>query len=161
LVTTFNFQLPLLPSNSLLVSTTARFLIAPLSVALMAYFFQVEAVPLRGRQMGDIQCNVVHLKTVSRLAATKSALQEINTSTSTTTGTAVTAPQSGLDSASTGIKTIAGALLMGQTAPATAHNEVKTGLLAAQSALDGITTQAQTKLNDTITAGSNVVADCN
>ncbi|KAG7441635.1 uncharacterized protein BT62DRAFT_955679 [Guyanagaster necrorhizus] len=144
-----------------------RFLIALLSVALMAYLFQVEAVPLRSRQIGDIQCNVARLKTVSSLAATKSALQEIDTSNSTTTGTAVTAAQSGLDSASAGIKTIAGALLTGQTAPATARDQVKTGLLAAQSALGGITTgdaavtEAQTKLNDTIAAGSDVVSDCN
>ncbi|KAK0205870.1 hypothetical protein DFS33DRAFT_1372397 [Desarmillaria ectypa] len=144
----------------------ARFFITLLSVALMAYFFQVEAAPLHSRQIGNIKCNVARLKTVSNLAATKSALKEIDTSTSNTTAAAVSSAQTGLDSASAGIKTIAGSLLTGQAAPAAARDQVKNGLLSAQSALNGITTgdaattEAQTKLNDTISAGSDVVANC-
>ncbi|KAK0455703.1 uncharacterized protein EV420DRAFT_556962 [Desarmillaria tabescens] len=145
----------------------ARFLIALLSVALMAFFFQVEAVPLHSRQIGDVQCNAARLKTVASLAATKKAVSNIDTSNSTATGTAVTDAQTGLDSASAGIKTIAAALLTGKTAPADARDQVKNGLLSAQTALNGITTgdattaEAQSKLNDTISAGSDVVANCN
>ncbi|PBL01710.1 hypothetical protein ARMGADRAFT_953778 [Armillaria gallica] len=145
----------------------ARFFITLLSAALMAYFFQVEAAPLHSRQIGDISCNVARLKTVSSLAATKSAVKKIDTSNSTATATAVTDAQTGLDSASSGIKTIAASLLTGQTAPADARDQVKNGLLAAQTALNGITTgdtattDALTKLNDTISAGSDVVANCN
>ncbi len=62
-------------------------------------------------------------------------------SNSTATATAVTDAQTGLDSASSGIKTIAASLLTGQTAPADARDQVKNGLLAAQTALNGITTQ--------------------
>ncbi|KAK0492791.1 hypothetical protein EDD18DRAFT_1465305 [Armillaria luteobubalina] len=145
----------------------ARFFITLLSVALMAYFFHVEAAPLHSRQIGDIACNVARLKTVSSLAATKSAVNKIDTSNSTDAATAVTGAQTGLDSASAGIKTIAASLLTGQTAPADARDQVKSGLLAAQTALNGITTgdaataDAQSKLSDTISAGTDVVADCN
>lgn len=144
----------------------ARFFITLLTAALMAYFFQVEAAPLHSRQIGDVACNVARLKTVSSLAATKSAVQKIDTSANGT-ATAVTDAQTGLDSASSGIKTIAASLLTGQTAPADARDQVQNGLLAAQTALNGITTgdaataTAQSKLNDTISAGSDVVANCN
>ncbi|PBK72187.1 hypothetical protein ARMSODRAFT_746672 [Armillaria solidipes] len=145
----------------------ARFFITFLSVALMACFFQVGAAPLHSRQIGDIACNAARLKTVSSLAATKSAVGKIDTSNSTAAATAVTDAQTGLDSASAGIKTIAASLLTGKTAPADARDQVGSGLLAAQTALNGITTgdaattQALTKLNDTISAGKDVVADCN
>ncbi|KAK0490287.1 hypothetical protein IW261DRAFT_1412857 [Armillaria novae-zelandiae] len=116
----------------------ARFFITLLSAALMAYLLPP---PLHSRQIGDIACNVARLKTVSSLAATKSAVNKIDTSNSTDAATAVTDAQTGLDSASAGIKTIATSLLTGQTAPADARDQVKNGLLAAQTALNGITTQ--------------------
>jgi hypothetical protein len=46
---------------------------------------------------------------------------------------------SALQSASDGIKTIAGALLSGQTAPASARDQVGTGLETALSALSNVT----------------------
>lgn len=51
---------------------------------------------------------------------------------------ATTAAQSGLSSAGDGIKTIAAALISGQTAPASARDQVGAGLTAAGTALNGI-----------------------
>jgi len=65
-------------------------------------------------------------------------LLPINNSDPTTADAATTA-QGGLQDASDGIKTIAGALLTGKTAPAASRDQVSQGLLTAQTALNNIT----------------------
>jgi len=50
----------------------------------------------------------------------------------------VSTAQSGVDSASDGIKTILGALFSGQTAPANARDQVGTGLNDALTAMTGL-----------------------
>ena len=82
----------------------------------------------------------------------------------------------GLSSASAGIKTIAASILTGKTAPASARDQVGTGLKTAQSALSNVTTlylashddadkrdtsDALGDINEALTAGAGVVADCN
>ncbi|KAJ7481003.1 hypothetical protein FB451DRAFT_155668 [Mycena latifolia] len=135
-------------------------------LALCLALFTV-AAPLQQRQVGDLQCNINRLKIVSSLASTTTAVGKIDT-TDPTTASAVTAAQAGLTSASAGIKTIAQSLVTGQAAPASARDQVQAGLLAAQTALAGITdptttaavTAAQNQLTTTIADGAGVVADC-
>ncbi|KAF7349113.1 hypothetical protein MVEN_01433500 [Mycena venus] len=135
-------------------------------LALCLAFFAV-AAPLQQRQVGDLQCNINRLKIVASLASTTTAVGKIDT-TDPATASAVTAAQAGLSSASDGIKTIAQSLVTGQTAPASARDQVGAGLLAAQTALTGITdpaaatavTAAQNQLTTTIADGKAVVADC-
>jgi hypothetical protein len=88
----------------------------------------------------------------------------------------VGAASSDLSSASAGIKTIASSILTGQAAPASARDQVGTGLKDALSALGNVTslyafthcrangrdtTDATTQINDALSAGADVVADCN
>ncbi|KAF9050782.1 hypothetical protein BDZ89DRAFT_1006105 [Hymenopellis radicata] len=139
------------------------------------------SAPLHSRQAGNLACNIARLKIVSNLAATKSAVGEIDD----TNAAAKTAATDGLNSASDGIKTIAKSLLTGAQAPADARDQVGAGLTAAQTALDGLTRQvvilrsqkfrtlpiadsgddpavaeAQDKLSAAIAAGQDVVAQC-
>ena len=80
-----------------------------------------------------------------------------------------------MTSASEGIKTIASSILTGQTAPASARDQVGSGLATALSALGNITgvyafihfegnrrdtTDATTQINAALSAGKDVVADC-
>ena len=58
--------------------------------------------------------------------------------TDTATTSAVSAAQAGLTSAGDGIKTIAAALVSGQSAPAAARNQTATGLQDALTALTGL-----------------------
>ncbi|KAJ6503683.1 hypothetical protein C8R45DRAFT_894818 [Mycena sanguinolenta] len=125
------------------------------------------AAPLQQRQIGNLQCNINRLKIVTSLGSTNTAVGKIDT-TDPATASAVTAAQAGLTSASAGIKTIAQSLITGQAAPASARDQVGAGLLAAQTALAGITdptataavTAAQNQLTTTIADGAAVVADC-
>ncbi|KAJ6549798.1 hypothetical protein B0H19DRAFT_1031434 [Mycena capillaripes] len=131
------------------------------------------AAPLQQRQVGNLQCNINRFKIVTSLASTSTAVGKIDT-TDPATASAVTAAQAGLTSAGAGIKTIALSLVTGQAAPASARDQVQTGLLAAQTALAGITdanpsfsptataavTAAQNQLTTTISDGAAVVADC-
>ncbi|KAF8921581.1 hypothetical protein CPB85DRAFT_1271480 [Mucidula mucida] len=126
-------------------------------------FFQADAAPLHSRQIGNLACNIARLKIVSNLAATKSAVSEIDD----TNAAAKTAATDGLNSASDGIKTIAKSLITGAQAPAAARDQVGAGLTAAQTALDGLTSgddpavaEAQDKLSSAIAAGQDVVAQC-
>ncbi|KAF8955160.1 hypothetical protein BDZ97DRAFT_321930 [Flammula alnicola] len=141
-------------------------------VTVSASIYQVEAAPIESRQIGGLACNIARLKTVSGLAATTKAVNKIASGarSDATVSSATTAAQSGLQSASAGIKTIAGALLTGQNAPADARNQVAEGLTSAQTALDGINSTdpvvtslvnaAKQKLQGTINAGSDVVSQC-
>ncbi|KAJ7739396.1 hypothetical protein B0H16DRAFT_1568868 [Mycena metata] len=125
------------------------------------------AAPLQRRQVGNLQCNINRLKIVTSLASTNTAVGKIDT-TDPATASAVTAAQAGLTCAGAGIKTIAQSLFTGQAAPASARDQVQAGLLAAQTALAGITdppataavTAAQNQLTTTIADGAAVVADC-
>lgn len=82
---------------------------------------------------------------------------------------------SALSSASAGIKTIAGSILTGQTAPASARDQVGAGFTNALSALSNVTsvyafirfeangrdtTDATTQIKAAISAGKDVVANC-
>ncbi|KAJ6579577.1 hypothetical protein DFH09DRAFT_979562 [Mycena vulgaris] len=124
-------------------------------------------VGLENRQLGNLACNIDRFKIVTTLAATGSAVKKIDT-TDPATAAAVKTAQAGLTSAGDGIKTIALSLVTGQAAPATARDQVKQGLLDAQTALTGITdptvnatlSAAQDKLASAITDGDDVVADC-
>ncbi|KAF8956147.1 hypothetical protein BDZ97DRAFT_202500 [Flammula alnicola] len=141
-------------------------------VTVSASVYQVDAAPIESRQIGGLACNIARLKTVSGLAATTQAVNKIasGAGSDATVSSAATAAQSGLESASAGIKTIAGALLTGQNAPADARNQVAQGLTSAQTALDGINSTdpavtslvnaAKQKLQGTINAGSDVVSQC-
>jgi len=62
----------------------------------------------------------------------------VASSTDPAAADAVSTAQSGLDSASDGIKTIAGALITGQAAPAAARDQVATGLDGALTSLTGL-----------------------
>ncbi|KAJ7476944.1 hypothetical protein B0H11DRAFT_1809844 [Mycena galericulata] len=136
---------------------------------ILALFLASAAVsaPIENRQIGDLACNINRLKIVATLASTGSAVGKIN-GTDPATATSVTAAQAGLTSSGDGIKSIALALVTGQSAPAAARIQVKQGLLDAQAALNNITdptatasvATAQTKLAAAIVDGNNVVADC-
>jgi hypothetical protein len=80
-----------------------------------------------------------------------------------------------LSSASAGIKTIASSIITGQSAPASARDQVGAGLATALSALGNVTgvyafihcgangrdtTDATTQINAALSAGKDVVADC-
>ncbi|KIK54656.1 hypothetical protein GYMLUDRAFT_176957, partial [Collybiopsis luxurians FD-317 M1] len=122
--------------------------------------------------VGDLQCNIARLKTVSSLAATTKSVQEIASAAGNdaATSSAAQAAASGLSTAQGGISQIAQALIAGQNAPASGRDQVGQGLTAAQNALNSITStdptvtsalsQAQTDLSNTITAGQQVTADC-
>ncbi|KAJ4467878.1 hypothetical protein J3R30DRAFT_3562682 [Lentinula aciculospora] len=143
----------------------ARIIFAILYVLMAVFILLVDAVPLKFRQIGDIQCNVARLKIVSDLAQTGNLLNKIN-GTDTATTSAISTAQSGLSSAGDGIKTIAAALVQGQTAPADARNQTAEGLQTALTALSGLNStdpnvaSTLSKLNEAISAGQSVVSDC-
>ncbi|THU97854.1 hypothetical protein K435DRAFT_662040, partial [Dendrothele bispora CBS 962.96] len=137
-----------------------------------------QLAPLQRRQVGNLQCNIARLQTVSGLVATQKAVNEMASaagrqvlgSDDATTASAVSDAQAGLSSAQAGIATIAKAIVSGQNAPAAARGQVGDGLTQAKSALESITStdsavtsalqDAQTKLDGTISAGEQVVSDC-
>jgi len=141
-------------------------------VAISTFASVVTAVPVtfETRQIGDLACNIARVKTVAGLAATSAALKGVPTASNPAIATAVSSAKDGLQSANAGIKTIAGALLTGKNAPPAARDEVSSGLTQAQTALQGISvTDAATskavsntlsKLQKTIDAGQDVVAQC-
>ncbi|KAJ3868103.1 MAG: hypothetical protein NXY57DRAFT_958873 [Lentinula lateritia] len=144
----------------------ARIIFAALFVLLAVFILLVDAAPLKSRQIGDIQCNVARLQIVSDLAETGNLLSKINGNDAATTS-AVSTAQSGLSSAGDGIKTIAAALIEGQTAPADARDQTADGLQTALTALSGLNStdpavaSTLSKLNEAISAGQSVVSDCN
>ncbi|KAJ3991675.1 hypothetical protein F5050DRAFT_1812286 [Lentinula boryana] len=143
----------------------ARIISAALSILLAVFILLVDAAPLKSRQIGDVQCNVARLQIVSDLAQTGNLLSKV-TGTDAATTSAVATAQSGLTSAGDGIKTIAAALLQGQTAPADARNQTGEGLETALTALSGLNStdpavaSTISKLNEAISAGQSVVSDC-
>ncbi|KAK7053791.1 hypothetical protein R3P38DRAFT_2852171 [Favolaschia claudopus] len=140
---------------------------ARFSSILLALFVASAAVaaPVQQRALGSLQCNIDRLKIVTNLALTGAAVGKIDT-TAADAATAVTTAQAGLKSAGDGIKTIALSLVTGSAPPAEARDQVKQGLLDAQTALSGLdntdskVANAQAKLASAISNGDDVVADC-
>jgi hypothetical protein len=135
-------------------------------------------VPLGKRQIGDLQCNVARLKTVGALGKAQKAVNALATQANgTADATNIATAASSLASAQDGIKTIAGALLTGKTAPASARTQVGDGLENALAALGNVTdlyfllwglcvdsrdtSDATGDINDALTGGEQVVQDCN
>ncbi|ESK87502.1 hypothetical protein Moror_2052 [Moniliophthora roreri MCA 2997] len=143
----------------------ARFALALLSFVFALFALTVRAAPLQTRQIGNLQCNLARLSIVKNLAQTGNRLNQVDT-TDPAVADAVTTAQGGLQDASDGIKTIAGALLTGQTAPAAARDQVASGLQTANDALVGLNSAdpavADTldKLSAATDAGNKVVATC-
>ncbi|KAJ3574361.1 hypothetical protein NP233_g1834 [Leucocoprinus birnbaumii] len=141
-----------------------------LALAFLYASSSVSAAPLETRQLGGVACNVARLKTVAGLRQTTTAVNKLASSSDPAAADAATTAQSALQDASDGIKTIAKSLLTGQQAPAAARNQVAQGLEAAQAALSNVTStdstttsqvsDALTKLQNTISAGEDVVSQC-
>ena len=116
------------------------------------------------RQIGNLQCNIDRLSTVTNLAKTTTAVQNLASAgarsdlphfkllhltevltrpfcsfSDPAVSAAASSAMTGLQSAQQGIQTIATALLSGQTAPADARTQVGDGLTAAGSALGNVT----------------------
>ncbi|ORY54704.1 uncharacterized protein BCR38DRAFT_479346 [Pseudomassariella vexata] len=133
--------------------------------ALVAYLLVAAAATgsarsIDTRQIGGISCNIARFQILQALGDTKDAtgqIQDAAVQNATTTG---------LDQADAAIKTIASALLSGETAPADARDEVAAGLTAAFTALeagdatDTAVTDAQTALDKAVKAGQDVVDKC-
>jgi len=117
----------------LLAIALAHSCISPLSTLTIA--------PLPGkRQIGDLQCNIARLKTVGALTKAQKAVSALTAQANgTADATNIATAASSLASAQDGIKTIAGALLTGKTAPASARTQVGDGLENALSALGNVT----------------------
>jgi hypothetical protein len=149
---------------------TRALLVAFVTISTFASIVTAVPVTFETRQIGNLACNIARVKTVAGLAATSAALKGVPTASDATVATAVTTAKDGLQSASAGIKTIAGALLTGQSAPAAARDDVAAGLTQAQTALQGISAtdaatskavgNALSKLQNTIDAGQDVVTKC-
>jgi hypothetical protein len=135
-------------------------------------------VPMEERQIGDLQCNIARLKTVGALGKAVKAVKALAAQANgTSDATNIATAASSLASAQEGIKTIAGAILTGKTAPASARTQVGDGLENALAALGNVTdlyfliwdlradsrdtSDATGDINDALTAGGQVVQDCN
>ncbi|KAF8899442.1 hypothetical protein BD779DRAFT_1638505, partial [Infundibulicybe gibba] len=120
-------------------------------------------------QASAAQCSIARLSIVTGLADTTATVNNISTS-DPAVASAVSTAQGGLSAALTAIDTIVQALQAGVAPPADARDQVGTGLGEALAALNSINStdagitaavaNAQTQLNDTITAGQQVVDDC-
>ncbi|TBU45327.1 hypothetical protein BD309DRAFT_956481 [Dichomitus squalens] len=136
----------------------------------------VHAAPVKelsARQIGDLQCNADRLTIVGALATMQGTLSELASSASSDPATAagVQSVQSDVTDAQQAIGTIAKALFTGQTAPASARDQVKSALLSANSTLSGLTStdatvssllqKATSELKVAGAAGEGVVANCN
>ncbi|KAF9498317.1 hypothetical protein BDN71DRAFT_1443648 [Pleurotus eryngii] len=143
----------------------ARFHASALLAIFFFAFFALAAPVVETRQVGNLTCNVARLRIVGALAATNDDVSKISTADATAADAVATA-QSGLSSAGDGIKTIAGSILTGQQAPASARDQVGQGLIDAQTALQSIdgtdpaVTTALGNMAKAIKAGQDVVANC-
>ncbi|KAJ8469177.1 hypothetical protein ONZ45_g16977 [Pleurotus djamor] len=117
----------------------ARIISAIVAFFMFALVAQIEAAPIEARQIGNLTCNVARLRIVGALASASSNVNKISTADAAT-ASAVADAKDGLSSANAGIKTIAGAIITLQKAPATARDQVEAGLLKTQGALQSITT---------------------
>ncbi|KAI0791575.1 hypothetical protein BC629DRAFT_370663 [Irpex lacteus] len=131
----------------------------------------IQGAPTK-RQIGNLQCNINRVQIVSALAQMGGTLKTLakETANDPATSAAVASAQTGLDTANSGVATIAKALLTGQAAPADARTQVEQGLNAVLSATQNVTsTDAQvtsdfSKLTTQLTAagkaGDGVLANC-
>jgi len=128
-------------------------------------------IDIAGRQIGNLTCNIARLKIVAALAQTTSGTKKLQSLVTGDDATSASNALTGLQSAASGIETIAIALISGQTASADARQQVGDGLDQAKSALGNITstasdvttqlTSVQQNLEKAIAAGDSVVANCN
>ncbi|KAL1948543.1 hypothetical protein VTO73DRAFT_12618 [Trametes versicolor] len=123
------------------------------------------------RQVGDLQCNLDRLSIVAALAATQGTLKTLSQQvTSDTTATAgVQSAESAITGAQGAIGVIAKALVTGQTAPASARQEVQGNLTAAHDALTSLSTNGESgatlkvalaELALAQASGNGVVSNC-
>jgi len=131
------------------------------------------AVPVRMRQIGDLQCNINRLQIVGDLAGLQGTLGALSgeASGNATANEAIQSVRTDITGAQGAIGVIAEALLTGQDAPADARDQVAGNLTSAQNTLSTITLsstagtatlqKAQTELSSAITAGEGVVNNCN
>ncbi|KAK7435052.1 hypothetical protein VKT23_019860 [Stygiomarasmius scandens] len=141
------------------------FLSTAVSLALAFCLITARAAPLETRQIGGIDCNIARFQIITDVVQTSSLLGKIDVS-DPTTADAVSTAQSGVDSASDGIKTILGALFSGQAAPASARDQVGTGLNDALTAMTGLNSTDSavsdtiSKIEEALAAGDKVVETC-
>jgi len=142
---------------------------AILFIAVIAFFgvnSHVYAAPLgkrslESRQLGNLQCNIARLRIVSALGRTNRGTETLqgltaayvsrsdkargrtlrysNVHRDDTAQTAVEDALAGLQDAASGIRTIAGSIISGELAPADARDQVASGLGAAKTAFNSIT----------------------
>ncbi|RDB28022.1 hypothetical protein Hypma_002207 [Hypsizygus marmoreus] len=124
------------------------------------------------RQIGNLRCNINRLQTVGNLAKSNKAVAKLATASASDSiaADAAQTAKDGLAGAKAGIATIAKDLLTGQKASAEARTQTLDGLNQAKTALAGITStdaavtaavaDAQQKVDATLAAGGNVVANC-
>ncbi|KAL5497882.1 hypothetical protein ACEPAH_2813 [Sanghuangporus vaninii] len=149
-----------------------------LAVPVVLGFFAQSAfaAPTNGelvsRQVGDLQCNLDRLAIVTALSQTKNDVDDLASAGASdpSVTSATTQADSGLTDAKNGIVTIAEALIQGQTAPASARDQVGQGLTTIQTALDSINStdpnvtsalsKAKSDLSKAVSAGQGVVSNC-
>ncbi|KAA1474615.1 hypothetical protein DENSPDRAFT_931784 [Dentipellis sp. KUC8613] len=127
-------------------------------------------VPLRARQIGNIQCNLDRAGIVLQLGKAKSTVDDLASSPALQNVSDIQTVQDGIAGAQGAVGVIAKALLSGQTAPADARDQVAGNLTSATTALSTITStdadatdslaKAQQQLNSAISFGQGVVANC-
>ncbi|KAG6871704.1 hypothetical protein C0995_001109 [Termitomyces sp. Mi166 len=126
--------------------------------------------------IGGVACNAARLKTVANLAGASLAVQKVSSAAASdpAASNAASNAAGGLNQAKGAIAEIAGQILTGQVPSAEARNQTLDGLTAAKNALAGITSStyrsdsgvtdavsaAASKVDDTIAAGGQVVANC-
>jgi len=143
----------------------ARIISFALALVLVFLAALVDAAPLQTRQIGNLQCNLARLRIVKALGSAGKNLKQIDTADPAAADAASTA-SAGVASANAGVKTIAGALITGQKAPAAARDQVGQGLENAQTALQGLNstdpavTSSMKSISSAISAGEDVVANC-
>ncbi|KAH7106870.1 hypothetical protein BKA62DRAFT_685333 [Auriculariales sp. MPI-PUGE-AT-0066] len=152
-----------------------RFSLTTIVFSLATVFAGVQAAPvghLESRQLGNLTCNIARLRIVAALARTTSGTEKLQglTAGDDAALASVDDALTGLQGAAGGIRTIAGALISGETAPADARDQVGSGLTQAKAAFSSITSTdpdvttqvaaVQKNLDSAIAAGEDVVANC-
>ncbi|KAI0048666.1 hypothetical protein FA95DRAFT_1490529 [Auriscalpium vulgare] len=129
----------------------------------------IVSVPLRSRQIGNLQCNLDRAGIVLSLAGAKGTVSDLATS-NTTDASNIQTVANGIAGAQGAIGVIGKALITGQTAPADARTQVGGNLTQAITTLANIKSDdadtssklatAAKQLNDSATAGAGVVSNC-
>ncbi|KAI1862726.1 hypothetical protein JX265_007164 [Neoarthrinium moseri] len=117
------------------------------------------AVSIQPRQ-SSLACNAARLQIIKALSDTKKSVADIQDPT------VQQAAAAGVKQAQQGVTQVAASLLTGQAPSADGRNTVEAGLNATATALAGgdsadpAVATTQTALDDAVTAGQNVVANC-